>query len=155
MFNLNDIMFFEADDHYTHIRSSFGNKILVPFNLGSIEKNIKENFPYAVNIVRMGRKFIINTRCIYHINATKQTVSLSDYHGRTLTLSVSKPVLRNLMEAIKSDSDYVIDANDKKSKTKPKVTPSEEIDINKRGRITPPEKLTKLIVTNNESQSMQ
>ncbi len=129
MFNLNDIMFFEADDHYTVIRSSFGNKILVPFNLGSIEKKIKENFPWAVHLMRLGRKFIINTKCIYHINASKQTISLADYYGKTLTLNVSKPVLRNLMDDMKSAAGYTLDVNERNGMMPPEISLEEDEEL--------------------------
>lgn len=87
-FDLNDVLFFEADDHYTQIRSVHGNKIMVPFCLGAIEKEIQKKFPTHTNMIRIGRKFIINYNRLFHMNAVKQTISLSDYHGRVFTLGV-------------------------------------------------------------------
>lgn len=45
----------------------------------------------------MGRKYIINYNSVFHMNAIKQTVSLSDSHGQVIMLNVSKPALRSLM----------------------------------------------------------
>lgn len=98
MFNLDDALFFEADDHYTRIRTVQGVKIMVPFCLGEIEREIRSKFSEHNNMIRMGRKYIINYNSVFHMNAIKQTVSLSDSHGQVITLYVSKPALRSLMQ---------------------------------------------------------
>ena len=105
-FDLNDVLFFEADDHYTQIRSVHGNKIMVPFCLGAIEKEIQKKFPTHTNMIRIGRKFIINYNRLFHMNAVKQTISLSDYHGRVFTLGVSKPAVKTLMEMEEARKNY-------------------------------------------------
>lgn len=46
----------------------------------------------------MGRKYIINYNSVFHMNAIKQTVSLSDSNGQVIMLNVSKPALRSLMQ---------------------------------------------------------
>lgn len=97
MFNLDDALFFEADDHYTRIRTVQGVKIMVPFCLGEIEREIRSKFSEHNNMIRMGRKYIINYNSVFHMNAIKQTVSLSDSHGQVIMLNVSKPALRSLM----------------------------------------------------------
>lgn len=98
MLNLDDALFFEADDHYTRIRTVQGVKIMVPFCLGEIEREIRSKFFEHNNMIRMGRKYIINYNSVFHMNAIKQTVSLSDSHGQVITLNVSKPALRSLMQ---------------------------------------------------------
>ena len=45
MLNLDDALLFEADDHYTEIHNLYGNKIMVPFCLGEIEREIRTRFP--------------------------------------------------------------------------------------------------------------
>ena len=37
------------------------------------------------------------------MNAVKQTISLSDYHGRVFTLGVSKPAVKILMEEARNN----------------------------------------------------
>ena len=44
MLNLDEALLFEADDHYTKIRNLYGNKIMVPFCLGEIEREIRTRF---------------------------------------------------------------------------------------------------------------
>lgn len=81
MLNLDDALLFEADDHYTEIHNLYGNKIMVPFCLGEIEREIRTRFPDHNNLVRMGRKYIINKNRVFHMNALKQTVSLYGSNG--------------------------------------------------------------------------
>lgn len=71
---------------------------MVPFCLGEIEREIRSKFSEHNNMIRMGRKYIINYNSVFHMNAIKQTVSLSDSHGQVITLNVSKPALRSLMQ---------------------------------------------------------
>ena len=98
MLNLDEALLFEADDHYTKIRNLYGNKIMVPFSLGEIERKIQTRFPDHTNLVRMGQKYIINKNRVFHMNALKQTVSLYDSNGQVVVLNVSKPALKSLMQ---------------------------------------------------------
>ena len=66
MLNLDDALLFEADDHYTEIHNLYGNKIMVPFCLGEIEREIRTRFPDHNNLVRMGRKYIINKNRVFY-----------------------------------------------------------------------------------------
>ena len=94
MLNLDEALLFEADDHYTKIRNLYGNKIMVPFCLGEIEREIRTRFPDHNNLVRMGQKYIINKNRVFHMNALKQTVSLYDSNGQVVVLNA----LRSLMQ---------------------------------------------------------
>lgn len=102
MLNLDDALLFEADDHYTEIHNLYGNKIMVPFCLGEIEREIRTRFPDHNNLVRMGRKYIINKNRVFHMNALKQTVSLYGSNGQVVVLNVSKPALKSLMQDARS-----------------------------------------------------
>ena len=93
--DLSDIMCFEADDHYTHVFTSRGNSFMVPFSLARIEEKIKAKHCDNKNLLRLGRRYIININSIYHVNAVKQTVS--------------KTVLRMLMEMIKANDEGVVE----------------------------------------------
>ena len=54
------------------------------------------------NLVRMGRKYIINKNRVFHMNALKQTVSLYGSNGQVVVLNVSKPALKSLMQDARS-----------------------------------------------------
>lgn len=114
--DLNDVMCFEADDHYTHVYSSNGNNFMVPFCLARIEEKIRDRHCAYKNLVRLGRKYIINIGNIFHVNAVRQFVLLADSHGKVMNISLSKAVLRTLMNSIKADEsiadDEMYDGND-------------------------------------------
>ena len=75
---------------------------MVPFCLGEIEREIRTRFPDHNNLVRMGRKYIINKNRVFHMNALKQTVSLYGSNGQVVVLNVSKPALKSLMQDARS-----------------------------------------------------
>ena len=110
--DLDDVMCFMADDHYTHVYSSRGNNFMVPFSLARIEEKIQAKHCEHKNLAPLGRKYIININSIYHVNMMKQAVSLADNHGKVMTLNLSKAVLRLLMDFIKADDGIVSDETD-------------------------------------------
>ena len=92
MLNLDDALLFEADDHYTEIHNLYGNKIMVPFCLGEIEREIRTRFPDHNNLVRMGRKYIINKNRVFHMNALEAdgvALRLQWAGGRTQCIETS------------------------------------------------------------------
>lgn len=95
------VLYMQADDHYTNVYYSTGAHFLVPFGLIKIEALIA-NMPEArTHLLRLGRKYIINTRRIFRINTIKEQLYLTDDEGNNLALHLSKPVLRNLIDSIK------------------------------------------------------
>ena len=92
----------QADDHYTHIHYSANSHFMISYGLGEVEERIKA-FPKAKTfLIRLGRKYIINTRQIFRISTMKGLVYLLDTEGNTISLQVSKPVLRSLMELMQA-----------------------------------------------------
>lgn len=110
--DLDDVMCFMADDHYTHVYSSRGNNFMVPFSLARIEEKIQAKHSDRKNLARLGRKYIININSIYHVNIMKQSVSLADNHGKVMTMNLSKAVLRSLIDIMKTDDDIAVDENE-------------------------------------------
>lgn len=102
--NLEQTLYFMADDHYTHVFYANGARFMLPFGLSRIE----ERFIQLANHVahpfkRLGRKYIVNTLAIHSINITKQTLTLlaaGDKEGKTQSLQISKPVLRDLLHTL-------------------------------------------------------
>lgn len=101
--NLDMVMFFQADDHYTHVYYASGTHFMIPFGLSKVETSVAGKFTDGTHFVRLGRKYIINTRRIFHVNAVRQVVLLTDDHGTNHTLHLPKPVLRQLMDMLCSE----------------------------------------------------
>lgn len=99
--DLNQVLYMQADDHYTEVYYASGIHFMVPFGLVKIEALIN-NMPEArLFHRRLGRKYIVNTQRIFRINTTKEMLYLNDDAGNSLPLHVSKPVLRTLMDYIR------------------------------------------------------
>lgn len=95
--DLNQVMYFKADDHYTHIYYSSGTHFMIPFGLSKVEDAIHEKQLFCRRFVRLGRTYIVNIGCVFHVNAIKQVLLISDSHGVNHTIHLPKPVLRMLM----------------------------------------------------------
>lgn len=101
------VLYMQADDHYTHVYYSSGNHFMVPFGLSKVETAVSEHLGEKPFLVRLGRKYIVNTHRVFHVNFMKQVLQLSDDSGTNHSLRIPKPVLRGLMQILdsgKSDS---------------------------------------------------
>lgn len=94
------VLFLQADDHYTIVNYVNGTHFMIPFGLSKVEELIAETLVGDCYLVRLGRKYIINTRCVFHINTIKQVVTLSDNHGLNHSLHLPKAILKELMELL-------------------------------------------------------
>lgn len=95
--DLNQTMYFKADDHYTHIYYTTGTHFMIPFGLSKVEDAIPEKQLFCKRFVRLGRTYIVNIGCIFHVNAMKQVLFVSDSRGVNHSIHLPKPVLRTLM----------------------------------------------------------
>lgn len=95
--DLNQTMYFKADDHYTHIYYTTGTHFMIPFGLSKVEDAIHEKQLFCKRFVRLGRTYIVNIGCIFHVNAMKQVLFVSDSRGINHSIHLPKPVLRTLM----------------------------------------------------------
>lgn len=100
MIDLDRVMYLQADDHYTHVYYSSGTHFMVPFGLSKVEAAIAGRLGTDKFLIRLGRKYIVNTRRIFHINCVKQVLQLSDDHGTNHSLSLPKPILHGLMQML-------------------------------------------------------
>lgn len=98
--NLGQVMYFKADDHYTHVCYASGTHFMIPFGLSKVEEAIHEKDPAGQKFVRLGRTYIVNLDSVFHVNTIKQELQVADDHGVNHTIHLSKPVLRNLMNLL-------------------------------------------------------
>ena len=102
LIDLNRVLHLQADDHYTDVYYTSGAHFLVPFGLIKIEDRIATMSEAKLYMLRLGRKYIVNTKHIFRINTTKELLYMTNDDGSSTSLHVSKPVLRGLMELIQS-----------------------------------------------------
>lgn len=103
--NIDHVTHFEADDHYTHVNFTSGAHFLLPFGLLRVEEALAALTCDHDHLVRLGRRYIVNIHCVFHINTIKQQLVLTNGQGRSIVLKPSRPVLRELMERMKSLSE--------------------------------------------------
>lgn len=91
--NLENLIYFKADDHYTHVYYITETQILLPFSLSKIESQLS-CVPY---IIRAGRRYLINTKSIYRVNCVKQEIMFFNRNGEIRTIKLSKEAVKNVM----------------------------------------------------------
>ena len=91
-------VYLQADDHYTDVYYTTGTHFLVPFGLGKVEARLDVMPERRSQFLRLGRKFIINRNRIFRINTVKEQLFLADDRGNQVSLHISKPVLRSLID---------------------------------------------------------
>lgn len=100
--DLNQVLYMQADDHYTNIYYASGTNFMIPYGLGRLEEVIRGSGCEAGYLLRLGRKYIVNTNRIFRISTIRDNLYLSDNHGNHVSLHISKPVLRSLIEYMSS-----------------------------------------------------
>lgn len=98
--NLRHVVYFEADDNYTHIYFSNGVKATLLCTLSNMEHLINEKLKgKAQPFVRIGKRYIVNTSYIFQINTLRKKLLLTCFYNPQLyTLSVSKEALKKLRD---------------------------------------------------------
>ena len=69
--DLDRMLYFEADDHYTHVYYSSGTHFMIPFGLAKVEAALSNKGRAGDAFLRLGRKYIVNIRRVFHVNAVK------------------------------------------------------------------------------------
>jgi len=102
---LKNLVYIQASGNYSEVVTMNGKKTLVSYQLGQIEDMIEEQLgDDSVAYLRLGRGLIINNAFIFHIDATKQKLVLSDGDRFWEELSASKEVLTKLKAWIEAES---------------------------------------------------
>ena len=97
---LKHVVLFEADGNYTNIYFDKGQKATLLYSLANIERWLDEKLKGKLQpFIRIGKKYIVNSACIFQINTLKQKLILTNFDtSRLFTLSVSKEALKNLKD---------------------------------------------------------
>lgn len=97
------IAFFESDGNYTLITTVNNLTATVCMNLGDIERLLATyGGDTAHMFIRIGKRHIINSRLICHVNLRKQELTLTDFGPFTKRLTLSKEALKKLKTLITS-----------------------------------------------------
>lgn len=99
--DLSQLLYFQADDHYTNVYYGNGTRFVIPFGLARVEDLIMQMPEASQYLLRLGRKYIVNSNRIFRVSTVKEQIFLFDDQGKNIQLHVSKPVLRNLIDTLK------------------------------------------------------
>ena len=99
--DLSLLLYFQADDHYTNVYYANGTHFVIPFGLSKVEDIIKKMPDVSHYMLRLGRKYIVNSHRIFRVSTIKEQIFLSDDQGKNVQLHISKPVLRYLIDTLK------------------------------------------------------
>lgn len=102
--DLTKVVYFEADGNYTSIVSLIPeSKVIILANIGKIERLLALSAKdHSAVFVRIGKKYIINSKYIFSITPLRQELVLSDQSGFHYTLEASKEALKALKETMMS-----------------------------------------------------
>ncbi len=100
LIDLEKIVYFQADDHYTHVYYTAGVHFLLPFGLARVEEAVKASAIGMGRLLRVGRKYMVNISRIFHISVIKQQLVMSDGAAGSIALKVPKATLRELVNKL-------------------------------------------------------
>ena len=104
---LDSLMYVEADGNYSKIVTKDGRERLVLLQLGQVEDLIAEQIDeFEGEILRLGRKYIINLNYIHVIDVSKQLLVISDCANCYHKIEASRDALLKLKSYIESLVDY-------------------------------------------------
>ncbi len=108
--DLERVLYFKAEDHYTYVYYDTGAHFMVPFGLSKVEAAVAEFLSGTNRIVRLGRSYMINLDHVFHINVTRQTLTIIDSKGGNHCLQLPKHLLRNLIEYLSGQDPEVLNS---------------------------------------------
>lgn len=95
--NIDNIVFFEGDGGYTYIVSKNKLRSCVGMNLRTMEEALARQLGEdAKGFLRIGKRFIINSKYIYQVKVIKQQLILSDQSTFSFQVNASREALRKL-----------------------------------------------------------
>ena len=94
--DLDMVLYFKAEDHYTNMYYSKETKLLLPFGLSHMESMLAEACGNSNTFVRAGRSHLIDTRKVVRVSVAKETVTLMGGKDSLVSIHMSKNVVRDL-----------------------------------------------------------
>ena len=95
--HLESVAYFKAEDHFSRVFYINGTDVLLPFGLAD-----KCDDP-SVAFMRVGRSLFLNLHNVSHVNLLKEKLTFVDNYGKSVSLTVSKRLLRNVVAHLKGE----------------------------------------------------
>ena len=93
---------FAADGNYTTIQYIEGQKVTASIGLSKMESLVSAAYPKGEPspFVRLGRSLLVNQNYLCHINVQKQRLVLSDLHKSSISINVTKNLLKTYKQFV-------------------------------------------------------
>ena len=99
---LENVLYFKAEGHYTHVYYCKDSKILLPYGLSQVEKEL-QRLHDGHYFVKVGRSHIIDMRKVVYASITKECFTLIDRNGMFTNIIVSRSAIKQLMKIMRGD----------------------------------------------------
>lgn len=99
--NLDTVLYFKAEDHYTSVYYAKDTKQFLPFGLSQLEEAIKNQTNSSESFVRAGRSHLLNFEKVVHVSVSKETVTMYNNVDTFVTVHVSRSVVKDLAKIMK------------------------------------------------------
>ena len=103
--DVDSVIYFKAEDHYTSVYYGKDTKQLLPFGLSQLEKVISAQNGCADRFMRVGRSHLLNLPTIVHASVAKETVTMMSAVGMFVTIHISRSVVRELARRLRNVED--------------------------------------------------
>lgn len=101
--DLDTVLYFKAEDHYTIVYYGKETKQLLPFGLSQLESLIATKPGYKDDFIRAGRSHLLHYPMIIHASVSKETVTLLNGESNIATVHVSRSVVKEIANRLKND----------------------------------------------------
>lgn len=99
--DLNQVLYFKAEDHYTLVYYGKETKQLLPFGLSQLENAIQALGDSVERFMRAGRSHLINFDKIIHASVSKEVVTMLNGGSLVVTIHVSRSVVKDIARNLK------------------------------------------------------
>ena len=99
--HLESVAYFKAEDHFSRVFYINGTDVLLPFGLADICEYVCKCDDPSVAFMRIGRSLFLNLHNVSHVNLLKEKLTFVDNYGKSVSLTVSKRLLRSLLRILK------------------------------------------------------
>lgn len=109
--DLDTVIYFKAEDHYTSVFYGKDVKQLLPFGLSQLEKSINCLHEGERQFLRVGRSHLLSMSRIVHASVVKESVTMMTSMGVFVSLHMSRSLVRDLSCCLKGDGNVEVVAN--------------------------------------------
>lgn len=107
---LESVLYLKAEGHYTNMYYCKNSKILLPYGLSQVEKELQKLHDGHF-FVKVGRSYIVDIRKVVYASITKECFTLLDHNGMFTNIVVSKSAVKQFIKIMKdgdsTDSDIL------------------------------------------------